>query len=117
MPLDDTVYIADVLAPFVDSQDEVFHCPADVPGRIPRDPPNTGKSWFQSERSSYEYRVGIAGRTMTEVANRFEQFGMIFSENTIWVIRDFHNFHGDDGDQRRRNYLFIDGHVSDFENF
>ncbi len=116
-PLGEAVYIADVLGPYVDSQDEVFHCPADLPGRFQREAPNAGRSWFQSERSSYQYRVQLAGRTMTEVANLFERMGRTYSENTIYVMRDFNNFHGKDGDTRKRNYLYIDGHVSDFENF
>lgn len=51
----DPVFIADVLARGVGGQAHVFHCPVDIPGRTERDPPNTGKSYFQTERSSYGY--------------------------------------------------------------
>src|SRR3972149_6099039 len=65
---EDPIYIAEVLDRYVGRQGEVFHCPNDLPGRTVRDAPNTGLSYFQTERSSYEYdppfprRVRLAGR-------------------------------------------------------
>lgn len=53
LPIELPIFIADVLLPFLGNQAPVFHCPADRPGRYDRDPPNAGKSYFQSERSSY----------------------------------------------------------------
>ena len=49
------IFIADVLCRLVGDQTRVFHCPKDVPDWSEREPPNTGKSYFQSERSSYFY--------------------------------------------------------------
>ena len=49
------IFIADILLPFVGNQAEVFHCPKDTPNWSEREPPNTGKSYFQTERSSYAW--------------------------------------------------------------
>ncbi len=133
---DEPVYIADVLAPYVSGNEKVFECPDDLPGRVDRPAPNIGLSYFQSERSSYEYRRwGLSGRTIEEVANRAERRHWVsgpVADNAIWIMRDFHNFHRsgkriatddqdaseeDDaaGSAGQRNYLFSDGHVSDYE--
>lgn len=34
---------------------EVFRCPSDMPGRTPRDEENTGKSYWDTEGTSFEY--------------------------------------------------------------
>jgi hypothetical protein len=36
--------------------------------------------------------------------------------NTIWFANDYNNFHGKAGQIGARRYVYIDGHVSDFEN-
>jgi prepilin-type N-terminal cleavage/methylation domain-containing protein len=110
------IFIADVLSPYVAEQSEVFHCPNDRPGTN-RPAPNTGLSYFQSERSSYEYRFWFGGDTITEVAKRMEEHrGRPFAENSIWLLRDYDNFHHDAGGVGVRRYLYADGHVGDFEN-
>ncbi len=112
------LYIADVLGDYLSKDDRVFRCPDDRRGRFNRPQPLTQRSYFESERSSYEYRVRLAGQTMDETANRFERFlGEPTPVNTIWYFRDFNNFHGEAGKARARNYLYVDGHVSDFEKF
>ena len=117
------IYIADVLAPHLSQQAKVFQCPDDRPNSD-RPAPNTGLSFFQSERSSYEYRyyvfhhVRLPGNTIREVANRMGEFlGRGVAENTIWIMRDYGNFHGEGGESGSRRYLYADGHVTDFEGF
>lgn len=51
------VYIADVLDRYVGGQRRVFRCPQDKPGAFERDAPHTNKSWFETEKSSYEWLV------------------------------------------------------------
>lgn len=109
------IYIADVLGKEVGNP-EVFHCPNDQPGGV-RPAPNEGKSYFESERSSYEFRFQLGGMTTQEAANRFSQFtDRTVAENTIWILRDYDNFHGPAGKPAARRYLYIDGHVADYEN-
>ncbi len=132
--VEDRVYLADALAVYTNNNEKVFECPADLPGRGGRTELMMGVSYFESERSSYEYRVRLAGRTIDEVANSYERRrGEPAPVNTIWIMRDYFNFHRRnrapaDGEQTeedhevasaqgQRNYLYVDGHVADFEKY
>ena len=123
VPLDvdeDAIRIADLLRPFAGNESKAFQCPADTPGRFDRVPPNTGKSWFQSEGSSYQYRTrgSDMGLTIMELVEKYKRrSGDAVPENTIWLMRDYNNFHGEGGKPGARRYLYIDGHVGDYENF
>lgn len=110
------IYIAEVLSPHLAGGIGVFRCPSDDDG-AGRPAPNEGLSYYESERSSYEYRARYGGDTMQDVvkalARRYEQ---TFSDNTIWLLRDYENFHGKGGQPGARQYVYLDGHISDFEN-
>lgn len=112
---DRPIYISYVLRSTTGKDPEVFHCPNDQTGAA-RPAPNMGKSYFESELSSYEYRVMFAGSTIDQIVGRFERFGLNTTENSIWVMRDYDNFHGEGGKPGARRYLYLDGHVADFEN-
>jgi len=112
------IRIADVLLPSVGGEPRVFHCPNDESGAS-RPDANNGKSYFESDGSSYEYRIRppLGGRTMTEVAALFGQFAdRTVAEISIWVMRDYDNFHEKAGRPGARRYLYVDGHVTDYEN-
>lgn len=109
------IYIADVLAREMSDQQNAWRCPND-PGEIERPPPNVGKSYFATERSSYEYQVRLAWRTLEEYAKRFNEFtGLAVNPNDIWIFRDYNNFHAKGGQPGARRYLYGDGRVTDFE--
>lgn len=109
------IYIAEVLKNDLANQTDVFRCPND-PGSTQRDPPNVGKSYFQTERSSYEYQIRAAGRTLEEYARRIQDFtGAAINPNDIWTFRDYFNFHAPAGAPGSRRYLYGDGRVTDFE--
>lgn len=110
------IRIADVLAPCLGEQRIVFECPNDRPNPN-RPAPNAGKSYYQSEGASYEYRLQLGGDTIIEHAKRIQSFtGRVIAENAIWILRDYDNFHGEGGKGGARRYLYVDGHVTDFEN-
>ncbi len=110
------VRIAAVLGDELGGEGAVFHCPNDDEGRR-RPAPNEGRTYFESEGSSYEYRSRIGGQTMTEVVAGFERFiDRSVAENSIWIMRDYDNFHAPAGKPGARRYLYIDGHVTDYEN-
>lgn len=119
------IYIADVIAKELQGDRSVFHCPNDDPDPG-RDPPNAGQSYFQSEKSSYEYRdrffVELGGRQLHNVLARRNEYlqqagsGRRIPENTFYLMRDYKNFHGQAGEPGARRYLYIDGHVADFGN-
>ncbi len=107
--------IATVLKNFV-TDPGAFQCPNDI-ADDGRAAPNAGKSYFESELSSYEYRVQLNGLTMAQVVARFEERREEpIADNMIWLMRDYYNFHGPAGQPGSRRYLYEDGHVTDFEN-
>ena len=118
---DKTIYLADVLSRQISKQINVLQCPDDRPGKTDRPVPNTGLSYFQSERSSYEYRTRLAGLTPIEFTAHAGGGGPSGSHvkvapNTVWFARDFENFHGKAGQIGARRYVYIDGNVRDYEN-
>ena len=120
---EEPIYLADVLEKHFKGQTDVLQCPDDKPGATDRAAPNTGLSFFQSERSSYEYRVHLAGLKSTEIGRNGGRpwpppggQDDSVSPNTVWFARDYDNFHGKAGQTGARRYVYIDGHVSDYEN-
>jgi prepilin-type N-terminal cleavage/methylation domain-containing protein/prepilin-type processing-associated H-X9-DG protein len=114
------IFLADVLREHVGDA-EAFQCVEDQSGTV-RPPPNEGKNYFESEASSYSYHdeffILLGGRRIEEVANLIAQrTERVVSTNTIYLLRDYNNFHKKSGQTRARNYLYADGHVSDFEEF
>ncbi len=110
------IYIAEVLKKFIADSTEVFRCPNDDTGAS-RPEPNQGRSYFDSEKTSFEYRYRLAGTTITEVANLFQRYAeRTVADNMIWTMRDYDNFHGAKEKSGARRYLYIDGRVGDYEN-
>lgn len=112
---------------------EVFKCPADVAGKDKREGKNYGKSYFETENSSYAFNVMLQflrdGASffddaisrpvkLSEVVNSERakrMFGGNAAEEEIWLMRDYIAFHGKPGDPGASNYLYVDGRVSDLE--
>ena len=113
----ETIHIADVLAPHLSGDAAAFHCPMDQ-GQIERPAPSTGKSYFATEKSSYEYRSHLlGGQTMKTALERIRDFtGENRQESSIWIFRDYDNFHAQGGTEGARRYVYSDGRVTDFEN-
>ncbi len=113
----ETIFIADVLAPHLSGDAAAFHCPMDQ-GQIERPAPSTGKSYFATEKSSYEYRSHLlGGQTMKTALERIRDFtGENRQESSIWIFRDYDNFHAQGGTEGARRYVYSDGRVTDFEN-
>ena len=112
--------------PYLGQQTKVFQCPEDKQD-YDREDQNKGLSYFESERSSYEYRAPghgnpwLGGQTILEVANRINgrrrETIETVATNQIWVMRDYWNFHGPGGKPGARRYLYMDGHVTDYEGY
>jgi prepilin-type N-terminal cleavage/methylation domain-containing protein len=112
---------------------EVFHCPADVPGKVHREGPNNGRSYFETEHSSYVFNTRLYmlrdGASFTdgtfdkpvklsEIVNSERakhMYGSKPAEEEIWLMRDYVPFHGKAGQQHSTNYLYLDGRVADLE--
>lgn len=112
----------DVLAPFCESNREVFRCPSDY-YRLPDDyqPPAdvdaeeakalaaSLETWFDKEGLSYEYpSTQLAGKTRQEILDHPFIGG---SSGRVMVVYDFDPFHGPPGENGSRNYAYLDGHV------
>lgn len=152
LPLDDNhprPAIATVLSPYLQKAadaaereadnvlelegNEIFRCPADTPGYDNREGENNGKSYFDTENSSYTFNthlhflrdsgslngglfekpVKLSEIVRTERAKRM--FGGTAAEEEIWLMRDYVGFHGKPGTPHASNYLYVDGRVSDLE--
>ncbi len=139
----DPIYLTDVLGPYTSNDTKAFECPDDRGGRFSRDGVRAGRSYFETERSSYQYGYehgSLRGRTIIQMANRIRQIRRDFfgndspvPTNTVWVMRGYQNFHDkggsrssrtntqeqEGGSEQRvggyRNYLYADGHVGGFE--
>ncbi|HRX84038.1 MAG TPA: type II secretion system protein [Phycisphaerae bacterium] len=112
---------------------EVFHCPADQPGKIEREGQNNGLSYFETEKSSYMFNtrlymmrdsvsftdgtfdnpVKLSEIVNSERAKRY--YGSKPAEEDIWLMRDYAPFHGKAGQKHSTNYLYLDGRVADLQ--
>jgi prepilin-type N-terminal cleavage/methylation domain-containing protein len=109
------IVFADVLAPHLGDDSKAFNCPADY-GGIDRGLPNGTQPYYVTEKSSYEYRYRLGGRSLKQVLDRRAEFmGRRTSESIYWIFRDIDNFHGPAGKPGARRYVYNDGHVADFE--
>lgn len=113
------IYLSELLAPHLnmnpDETSKAFACTLDVGNE--REAPNQGKPYFVTEKSSYEFRLGLGGTSIAEYVKRRREFrGTAPNENEIWLMRDYGNFHAMGGTQGSRRYLYYDGRVTDFEN-
>lgn len=114
--------------------DQVFKCPADIPGADKdRSAENRNKTYFDTEKSSYLFNVYLNmlrdSGSFTDGA--FSQpvklseivrtqraknlFGGVAAEEEIWLMRDYYGFHAKPGTPGASNYLYVDGHVSDLQ--
>jgi prepilin-type N-terminal cleavage/methylation domain-containing protein/prepilin-type processing-associated H-X9-DG protein len=105
----------DVLAPFCESNREIFRCPsdyyesADDDDKNPADPTNEFETWFDKEGLSYEYpSAQFAGKTRPEILDHPMVGG---SSGVVLVVYDFKAFHGPPGENGSRNFAYLDGHV------
>jgi len=84
-----------VLAPYIENNGKVFRCPAD-------------SQYYSAEGLSYEYPAGrLAGKTVEQLTRNGTR-----GSDTIWLLYDYGSFHGTTGNVRSRNFLYLDGHVS-----
>ena len=91
--------LADILLPFLEENVAVFHCPGD-------------QEYFANEGLSYEYNASrFANKTRSEALLGRRSSRQTRSASEYWIVHDFDNFHGPEGDEGSYNYLYADGHV------
>ena len=98
--------IVEVLAKWVEDPN-TFQCPADTEPQADID----GKTYFESEGSSYEYSM-MALLYQGENLDSKLSFGR--KADSVCLMHDYHWFHGEQHAVGNINYLFADGHVVDY---
>jgi prepilin-type processing-associated H-X9-DG protein len=86
-----------ILAAHIEDNGELFRCPTD-------------DTFFLQEGLSYEYPASrFANKTRDQV--RISRRGNERSSSRVWIVYDFEPFHGPEGEDGSRNFLYLDGHV------
>lgn len=98
--------LPEVLGDLIESNEAVFHCPSD---RLQREGA-VYETYFEEEGLSYEYpTLRLANKTREQV--RKSRQGDERSSSRVWIVYDFEPFHGPEGEDGSRNFLYLDGHV------
>jgi prepilin-type N-terminal cleavage/methylation domain-containing protein/prepilin-type processing-associated H-X9-DG protein len=112
----ETPSLMEVIGPYCEITDatkeksELFHCPSD------KDYPNSDTAaqqydtYFEADGTSYEYDARRAAKkTRQQILMRNENEPR--SSSVVWIVFDCSNFHGAEGEDGSRNFLYLDGHV------
>jgi prepilin-type N-terminal cleavage/methylation domain-containing protein/prepilin-type processing-associated H-X9-DG protein len=92
---------------------ELFHCPSDKD--YPDDEESGLDTFYEAQGTSYEYDHNGRFRNKTRqqaLLNRDANEPR--SSTIVWIVNDFEHFHGREGEDGGRNYLYLDGHVDAF---
>jgi len=91
-----------------DERTELFHCPSD------HDYPDNDHgyvTYFDAEGTSYEYDARrAANKTRQQLLMRGDA-NEPRSSTVVWIVYDYLPFHGPEGEDGARNFLYLDGHV------
>jgi len=105
-PDTDPPLLYEVLAGYTEDNRELWHCPSD---RITiKDAVH--ETFFEEAGLSYEYRASHFANKTREQA-RISRAGDDRSSSRVWIVYDFEPFHGSEGTDGARNFLYLDGHV------
>ncbi len=136
-PEEDGYYIpiTELMADYAKNQ-QLFHCPSDLPGKVKRDAENRGLSYWETEGTSYEYNFvpwmaaefleGTGLKLKIDVGDTEvkwnlpipipDAFQKWFDVRTsdIYMLFDFGPFHGERGKNEIRPTLYADCHVEEY---
>lgn len=90
--------LVEAIAGYTETNDQLFRCPSD-------------EIFFSREGLSYEYPSWqLANKTRQQV--RMSRWaGNERNSSLVWIVYDFEAFHGPEGLDGSRNFLYLDGHV------
>jgi prepilin-type N-terminal cleavage/methylation domain-containing protein/prepilin-type processing-associated H-X9-DG protein len=90
---------------------ELFHCPSDRDYPNPENADVTYDTYFEADGTSYEYDARrAANKTRQQVLMRRDANEPV-SSTRVWILYDCDSFHGAEGQDGSRNFLYLDGHV------
>jgi prepilin-type processing-associated H-X9-DG protein len=96
----------EVLSGFTEDNRQIFRCPSDHR----KEPDAKFETFFDEQGLSYEYRASHFANKTREQA-RISRSGDDRSSSRVWIVYDFEGFHGPEGNDGSRNFLYLDGHV------
>ena len=89
---------------------ELFHCPSDRDYPNKEDATTFFDTYFDADGTSYEYDARrAANKTRQQVLLRDANEPR--SSTAVWIVFDCEHFHGSEGEDGSRNFLYLDGHV------
>jgi len=109
-------------------RDPVFSCPGDDmsfrdEALVKLGKPAEGKAYYEAEGLSYEYNVrDLTNKTRQQVcirmipqrdpvSNQVTRVQVQRSSATVWIAYDFEAFHGPEGSDGSRCFVYMDGHT------
>jgi type II secretory pathway pseudopilin PulG len=109
-----------VLGPYIEQETTVFRCPSDDAyfrdaNLLAASKPSEGLSYFEKEGISYEYPANTGSysskRGQPSLAKKTRQKVMDGrSSSTVWISYDFEAYHGTEGEDGSRCFVYADGH-------
>ena len=103
---EDVPPLYEVLGEHIENIQELFRCPSDHYSK----PNPEHETYFDAEGTSYEYRASRFAHKTREQA-RLGWSGEERSSSRVWIVYDFEPYHGTEGEDGSRNFLYMDGHV------
>jgi prepilin-type N-terminal cleavage/methylation domain-containing protein/prepilin-type processing-associated H-X9-DG protein len=109
--------LMEVIGPYCEITDatkeksELFHCPSDRDYQGEIDPDAPYDTYFDMEGTSYEYAANRAAKKTRQQVLLHRDANEPRSSSVVWIVYDCSNFHGAEGEDGSRNFLYLDGHV------
>jgi prepilin-type N-terminal cleavage/methylation domain-containing protein/prepilin-type processing-associated H-X9-DG protein len=102
--------LMEVLGATIEENQEVFGCPSDGITTYHEAEGWIYRHYFLEEGVSYEYHNRrAANKTRDQI--RISGSGDERSSSRVWIVFDCMPFHGKEGTDGSRNFLYLDGHV------
>ena len=101
-PTDTRPSLVAAVADFIEHNQKVFDCPSDV--ATPSQP-----CYFATYGISYEYPDVVSGKSLEELEGKLNK-----GSSQIWLSYDLGAFHGPLFSGADRNFLYADGHVTNY---
>jgi prepilin-type N-terminal cleavage/methylation domain-containing protein len=110
-----------VLGPYMEQETTVYRCPSDDASfrdanLLTAGKPAEGLTYFEKEGISYEYPAntgsysGKRGQPLLAKKTR-QQVMANRSSSTVWISYDFEAYHGTEGEDGSRCFVYADGHA------
>jgi prepilin-type N-terminal cleavage/methylation domain-containing protein/prepilin-type processing-associated H-X9-DG protein len=101
-PTDTRLSLVDAVGDFIEHNQKVFSCPSDAATAA-------APSYWDKYGISYEYPDRVSGKTLEELEGEQNK-----GSSQIWLAYDLSYFHAPPLSGVSRNFLYADGHVTNY---